>query len=176
MKTLAGCVLLFVAAAPVALAQGNPVSDSVRSILTRQERNLVAAAEAMPENKYSYHPTPQQMSYGQLMLHVANSNIFLCSKISGQEAPKGAKLAATSPKSDLVSHLRESFSFCHSALAGVTDSELSQPVTLFRNRQQTKAAAMISITDDLADHYATAANYLRLNGILPPTARRRGEM
>lgn len=176
MKTLAGFVVLFVVAAPFAFAQGNPVSDSVRSIVMHQERNLVAAAESMPESKYGYHPTPQQMTYGQLMLHIANSNIFLCSKISGQEAPKAAKLAATSPKSDLVSHLRESFSFCHSALAGVTDSELSQPVTLFRGRQQTKAAAMIDITDDLADHYATAANYLRLNGILPPTARHRGEM
>lgn len=173
MKRVVSLTILLLLAAAAASAQTNPVSDTVRSILARQERNLVAAAQAMPAEKYGYHPTPQQMSFGQLMLHIANSNLFLCSKISGQAAPAGPKLTATSSKDDLVTHLRGSFSFCHDALANVSDADLGQPVTLFGGRQQPKAAAMIAITDDLSDHYATAANYLRLNGILPPTARRR---
>ena len=162
--------LLFVLV-PAACAQGNPVSDSVRQIVARQGRNLVAAAEAMPAEKYSYHPTPQQMTYGHLMLHVANSNLFLCAKISGKPAP-ASQLKDTAPKAQLVAHLRESFDFCRDALAGVTDADLGQQVSWFGGRQVPKAEAMIGITDDLYDHYATAANYLRLTGILPPTARR----
>ncbi|HEV2387139.1 MAG TPA: DinB family protein [Candidatus Acidoferrales bacterium] len=156
-----------------ASAQQNPVSSSIRTTVSRQAQNLVGAAEEMPPGDYGFKPTPEQMSFGQLMLHVAKSNSFLCSKISGQTGPDFSKLTETSPKDDLVAAVKSSASFCNTALASVDDSGLGQQVTVFGNRQMPKAAAMIALTNDLADHYSQSAIYLRLKGHLPPTARRR---
>jgi len=90
---------LIVSASPAAAtAQApSPVADALRSALASAQRNFVGAAEAMPADKYGYHPTEAQMTFGALVLHVASSNEFLCSHISGEAAPTEAKLTAVSP-------------------------------------------------------------------------------
>jgi uncharacterized damage-inducible protein DinB len=153
-------------AGPVA----NPVTMTVKSQLTRYEKNMVAAADLMPAEKYNFKPTPEMNSFGHVVMHIAQSNYFLCAKISGQAGPD-AKLADTDGKDKLVAGLKASFEFCSTALAGVDDSKLSDPVTLFGNRQTSRAGALITLSDDWYDHYGAQAMYLRLNGILPPTAQ-----
>ena len=103
-------------------------------------------------------------------MHIAMSNNFLCSKISGQEAPK-VELKDTDSKEKLVAALKASFEYCSTALAGVDDSKLGDSLTLFGNRQTSRAGALITLSDDWYDHYGAQAVYLRLNGILPPTAQ-----
>ena len=161
----------------LAAAQSNPVMDSVRHIMQRQEKNLVGAAEEMPEGKYSFRPTSQQMTFGMLVTHVVESNDFMCSRIAGTEAPKQGKtkLSATDPKATLVAALKSSFSFCTSALSKVNDSDLGTQVKMWGGREMPKAGAAIGLTDDWADHYSQAAMYLRLNGLLPPSAKEKGE-
>jgi uncharacterized damage-inducible protein DinB len=151
----------------------NPVSDAVRSSVERASKNMVAAADEMPADKYSFHPTAGQMTFGHLVVHMANSNNFLCSKISGTAAPTGDKLSDTDPKDKLVSALKASFEFCTQALANVDDSNLSEQLTLFGSRTTSRAGAMIALTNDFADHYSTAAAYLRANDLLPPTAQKK---
>jgi DinB superfamily len=153
-------------AGPVA----NPVTTMVKSQLTRYEKNMVGAAELMPAEKYGFKPTPEMNSYGHTVMHIAQSNYFLCSKISGQAAPD-LKLTDADGKDKLVAAMKGSFEFCSTALAGVDDSKLSDPLTLFGNRQTSRAGALIILSDDWYDHYAGQAIYLRLNGILPPTAQ-----
>lgn len=154
-------------------ASKSPVSDSVRSIVDRFSKTMVAAADEMPAEKYNYRPTPAQMTFGHLVVHMANSNNFLCSKISGQAVPTSDKLADTDSKDKLVGALRASFDFCTQSLAKVDDSNLGEPLTLFGNHTTTRAGAMIALTNDFADHYSAAAMYLRLNDLLPPTAQRK---
>ena len=67
--------------------------------------------------------------------------------------------------------LKASFDFCTTALAKVDDSKLSDQVELFGGRKGPRAFALIALTNDWADHYSSAAMYLRLNGLLPPTAQ-----
>ena len=52
----------------------NPVVSTVRQMEARQSKNLIAAAEEMPADKYGYKPTPQQISFGHLVMHIAGSN------------------------------------------------------------------------------------------------------
>ncbi|MGC2090956.1 MAG: hypothetical protein WA638_16120 [Candidatus Acidiferrales bacterium] len=66
-----------------AAASANPVSDSVRQMVAQHAKVIIAAAEEMPADKYSYHPTPQQITFGHLMMHLAQSNTFLCSATAG---------------------------------------------------------------------------------------------
>lgn len=150
----------------------NPVMDAVRHALARQQKNLVAAAEEMPADKYSFHPTPPQMSFATLIGHIAESNNLLCSRIGDVEQPKDAEVKENSSKEKLVPALKKSFDFCNEALAKVDDSKLGDQVKIFGGREASKATAAIALTNDWADHYAMAAMYLRLNGMLPPTAKK----
>lgn len=158
-------------AAPLAAQNANPVSNALRERLQRQSKNLIAAAEEMPADKYDFHPTPAQMTFGHLVLHVAGANYNTCSQIAGVAAPKREDVKDTDGKDKLVAALKQSFDFCTSALAKVDDSHLSDEVTLFGHWKTTRANAMMELPADLADHYGMAAMYLRLNGLLPPTAK-----
>jgi uncharacterized damage-inducible protein DinB len=148
----------------------NPVTTTVKAQMARYAKNMVAAAEAMPAEKFNFKPTPEMNSFGHVVMHIAQSNNFLCSKISGQAAPE-VKLADTDSKDKLVAGLKASFEFCGTALANVDDSKLGDPLVLFGNRPASRAAALITLSDDWYDHYGAQAVYLRLNGILPPTAQ-----
>ncbi|MGB6200973.1 MAG: DinB family protein [Candidatus Acidiferrales bacterium] len=177
MKRLAWAafVLLLIPTAGLAQDQSNqpvpnPVSSNIKQQLARYSKIMIAAADSMPAEKFTYSPTPQQMTFAHLTAHIATSNTFLCSKISGTPAPD-LKLADMDPKDQLVAGLKASFDYCTTALATVDDSKLGQSIVLFGNRPNTIAGAMISITNDWADHYSAQASYLRLNGILPPTAQ-----
>jgi len=154
-----------VAPGPVA----NPVTTTVKGQLTRYEKNMVAAADLMPAEKYGFKPTAEMNAFGHVVMHIAQSNYFLCSKISGSAAPD-VKLTEADGKDKLVAELKASFEFCSTALAGVDDSKLGDPLTL-GNRQTSRAGALITLSDDWYDHYGAQAVYLRLNGILPPTAQ-----
>ena len=148
----------------------NPVSGAVKTQLPRFSKNMVAAAEAMPAEKFIFKPTPEMNSFAHLVMHIAQSNNGLCSKISDTPAPD-AKLADTDPKDKLVAGLKASFDYCASALEKVDDSKLGDQMMLFGNRPFSRAAVLIILSDDWYDHYGAQATYLRLNGILPPTAQ-----
>lgn len=177
---LLAAVLLSAAAteaqeAPAAAAQStatvtNPVSSAVKSQMPRFAKNMVAAADAMPAEKYGFKPTPEMNTYGHLVLHILQTNNFLCSKISGAAAPD-VSVADTDPKDKLVAALKASFDFCSTALANVDDSKLGDATTLFGNRPSSRAGALIGLSDSWYDHYGTQAVYLRLSGILPPSAQ-----
>jgi hypothetical protein len=154
---------------------GMPVSDAIRSIEQRSAKNLIAAAEEMPAGKYGFAPTKAQMTFGKVIAHLSGGNDFLCSKIGGVEAPKRSEIKEGAGKDKLVSRLKETFQFCESALAKANDSELGAKVPFFGQSEVTRAEAMFAAAEDWADHYSQLANYLRLNSLLPPTAKGKQE-
>lgn len=166
------CLFLLCAATAVLAQEKNPVTSVAREILPRQQKNLVAAAEEMPADKFSYKPTEQQMTFGHLVLHIIGSNNHLCSTIGDvPEVKPSVPLKESDEKDKLVAALKASFEFCTTALAKVDDSKLGDEVELFGGRKGPRAFALIALTNDWADHYSSAAMYLRLNNLLPPTAQ-----
>ncbi|HET7791513.1 MAG TPA: DinB family protein [Gemmatimonadales bacterium] len=161
------------AAAPAAPASTSPVADAFRQQEQRQARNLVAAAEVMPAEKFNYRPTPAQMSWAMIQTHLAEGNDLFCSKIGGVAAPKRTPVDTTASKDQLVARLKETFAFCDTALAKLDDSKLAEPLNLgFGPNPFSRAFTIMITVGDWQDHYSQESNYLRLNGLLPPTARR----
>jgi len=154
-------------AAPDMSPVANPVSGFVKAGVARYQKNMVAAAEAMPAEKYSFKPSPEMNTFGHLTMHITQSNYTFCSKISGQAAPD-VKIAETDAKDKLVAAMKDSFAFCTTALEKVDDSKLGDQFMMFGNRPMSRGGAL---GGSWTDHYATEAIYLRLNGILPPTAQ-----
>src|SRR5258705_2625263 len=184
MKSRASLLTIAFTALPLALAaQGtaaaaapaskSPVADGLRGMHQRFSGILIAAAEAMPADKYNYRPTPAQMSFAQIQVHLANEgNDVLCGKTAGVEVPARAKVDSTATKEQLVARLKETFVFCEQAFAKMDDSKLAEPVSMF-GMNMTRAVALLITVGDWADHYSQESNYLRLNHILAPTAEQR---
>jgi hypothetical protein len=171
MKKLLMLILLFAATAAFG-QEKNPVTSAVKEILPRQQKNLVAAAEEMPANKYAFKPTEQQMTFGHLVLHVVESNNYFCSKVGDLPEVKAAvPLKDSDGKDKLVMALKASFEFCSTALNKVDDTKLPDEVELFGGRKGSRAFGLFALTNSWSDHYSSAAIYLRLSGLLPPTAQ-----
>jgi DinB superfamily len=164
--------LLAVSITPtISLAQGSPLAEAFRNNAKESGKNLVAAAEVMPEAKYVYKPTPAQMSFGEIVVHLIQGNDLLCGAVAGTKAPARSKIAATDTKATLVARLRETFQFCDQSLASLDDSKLTEQLPMF-GRTMSRAAVELVTVGDWADHYSQMANYLRLNNLLPPTAKK----
>jgi uncharacterized damage-inducible protein DinB len=151
----------------------SPLAEAVRSSAGRAAANFTTAAEDMPAARYPFKPTPAQMSFGEVIAHMAAGNDTYCSSIGGVAAPKRPPLAPGASKEQFVARLRETFEFCESALAGVDDSRLNEQVPYFGDQPTTRAAVIVAAAEEWAGHYSQIAVYLRLNGVVPPSAKRR---
>lgn len=157
----------------LAVAQGAPVAESFREATASASKRLQAAAETMPADKYGYKPTPAQMTFGDIVAHLVEANDYLCGAIGAVKAPARAKITGASSKADLQAQLKESFAFCDQAVAKLDDSKLSEQLPFFEGSTRSRIGEMFDSVGDWADHYSQAANYLRLNGLLPPTAKKK---
>jgi DinB superfamily len=155
------------AAAPVK----DPVATSLRMLLPRSRNNILGAIGAMPADKFNYKPTPDQMTFAHLVVHIIGSNNGGCAKAADTPAPKVEEVKETDAKEKLLAAATASFDFCAEALSRMDDSKLGDSVELFGGHQFPRAMAGLGLASGWADHYAAAAMYLRLNGILPPSAQ-----
>ena len=175
MRIRTSAVTLAVALLPhLAAAQGSPIAYAFRGVTAEEGGNLIAAAELMPADKYRYRPTPAQMSFAMIVEHLSEGNDDLCGMIAGKKAPTRITVDTTAGKAALVARLKETFKFCTTALATLDDSKLGEQLPWFGSGTKSRGVAILATTLDWGDHYSQAAIYLRLNGILPPTARGSG--
>jgi len=178
MKLLLALSLAAVAitSAPLANAQidtKNPVVWAANDVYARQSKFIVAAAEAMPADKFTYKPTEGQWTYGKIISHIALANAHVCAMLNDSTAPANLTIAETASKPDLVAALKASFAFCDAAMNGLTDNKLGDTITFFGGHKVPRARALIEEAGDLEDHYSQMAMYLRLNNITPPSAAKK---
>jgi uncharacterized damage-inducible protein DinB len=159
----------------------NTVLESFRDFGGHYGGLLLAAFDSIPASKYGYRPTPTQQSVGYIAQHLENANYALCAAIGGLRAPVGLKdslpdtVKATWPKDTLVARLRASLQFCSRAFAQENDARLTDNVLLGRASSDSvpRVRALLFFTTDLAEHYSQIASYMRLMGMVPPSALRR---
>jgi hypothetical protein len=165
-------ILILTLASAAAAQSKSPVSDALRQMLGGREKNTVAAFEEMPADKYDYKPTADQMTFGHLAAHIAEANYYFCANVGNVPEPKVAELKGTEGKEKLVAAMKASFEFCHTALEKAADSKLTGDIKWFDGKPRARAWAALGLASSWADHYGAAAMYLRLNSLLPPTAKK----
>lgn len=163
-------LLLLVASATAQIK--NPIATALKDGLPNRQKNTVAAVEEMPADKFSYKPSADQMTFGHLVAHMIEANYGLCSGASGVPAPKVDEVKDTDAKDKLVAALKASFDFCSDAIGKMDDAKLGETVTGHEGQTLSRARYALGIASNWADHYAEASMYLRLNGLLPPTAKK----
>jgi uncharacterized damage-inducible protein DinB len=166
-------VMMLLPLAASAQGGGESVSKHFQAFVTHHTKTLIDAAESMPADKYSYKPTAAQWTFGKIIAHMAGDNRITCSAIAGVAPDKSPEPSATASKEELVSALKNSVTFCEQAVAKVNDKMLADSVTYYGERA-TRVSPLIGLVEDWSDHYSQLAGYLRLNNVLPPTAKNGG--
>jgi len=160
-------------------ASANPITDSFKAFGTRYGNWLKTAFDSIPASKYSYKPTPAQQSIGYVAQHLEDANYQLCAVFSGNKRMMTARdwvadtVKAQWPKDTLTARLKASFDFCDAALTKVSDANIAELVAspFGRPGMTVPRARMVLVyVADLVDHYSQIANYMRLNGMLPPSS------
>jgi len=176
MKRLICLVAICLAAPLLGRAQdsaANPLTATLRKQFDDYAKNLVATAEIMPEEKYSFKPSPENMTFGKTIGHIADVNNAVCSKLFTPPATPFAKSSETDSKAKLVTGLKASMDYCSEQFSKITDANLSEMVPFFGGKQITRLGAALAVVIDFADHYAGLSMHLRINGLLPPTAQKK---
>jgi uncharacterized damage-inducible protein DinB len=140
------------------------------------QSNLADAAEKMPEQHYSFKPTPDVKSFGQHIAHIALSQYGLCSRVKGEPNPKkDEKEETTRNKADTVALMKGSSAYCEPLVTGLTDATAGELVPIGDDKVAKGLISMALITH--ADEvYGTIAVYLRLKGIVPPSTEKANQM
>jgi hypothetical protein len=162
-------------AAPQSTA--NPITQAFKTSGGRYAGWLMAAFDSIPAAKYGFKPTPVQQSVGYVAQHLESANYQLCSRFGGPAPTMTARdsladtVKAAWPKDTLTARLKASIAYCDAALAKVDDAKLVEEVPAGpAGRTAVRARFVLGYVTDLVDHYSQIANYMRLNGMTPPSS------
>ena len=176
---------------PAAGASASPSTPpTIASAIDREisivEKELIDAAEAMPEAKFDFSPEKLNLpgsdykgvrTFGEQLKHVAASNYLIWSPITGEKPPDtvndGKGPDNMKAKADILKYLKDSFAFGHKAVATLNDSNLVQPIPRNNKPPTTRLFLATFAPAHAFDHYGQLIEYLRMNGIVPPASRGR---
>src|SRR3954452_17313328 len=136
-------------------------------------RNLAEAARTMSAAEYSFKPTPDVRSFGELVGHVANANFFFCAQAKGEKSPATGNYEKTADRDALVKALDESLAYCDSVYAATTDTTFADSVKLAApgpSHQAARGAVLMFNTTHNNEHYGNIVVYMRLKGHVPPSS------
>src|SRR5258707_15099118 len=154
--------------APVA-PPANPITASEKGLYSFVSNAVIGAAQKMPEESYSFKPTPDVRSFGQLVGHVADASYMFCSQALGETNPMKDVEKTKTSKADLVAAVKDAVAYCNKTFESMTDAKGSQMVKLF-DFQMAKLTVLSLNTAHTDEHYGNMVTYLRLKGIVPPTS------
>jgi uncharacterized damage-inducible protein DinB len=150
-------------------AQGaNPLIAEQKAAYTNVRNNLLKAAEKMPEDAYSFKPTPEVQSFGERIAHIANQ-IRTCSSITGEAKQSDAN--SKTAKADLVAALKASFDACDAAWDSMNDTTAADMIDA-RGGKRSKLGVLVGNTIHDTELYGYLAVYMRLKGVVPPSSDR----
>jgi uncharacterized damage-inducible protein DinB len=180
MKTLTYvCLVLGVVAAvvvPSSLSAQSASPSLVKELVATWQRattEIIDVAEAMPEDKYGYKPTPEVATFRDQLVHLAGITQRFIDSAKGTKSESGHKAMT---KAEVIGLLKQNLQTGREMLGSLTDAQLLEPVKFpIGDRTVTRFTFWMGPLYQVRNHHGQLVVYLRMNGIVPPTtARRRG--
>ena len=153
----------------VAVAQGGSIS-AVKPLYDQSKGWITKSAEQMPEANYSFKPTPEVRSFGQLIGHLANSQYEFCAPAKGEANPNKADFEKTTAKADLIKALNDAFAYCD-AVFQMPDAKAMDQIDFFGSKGSRLWVLVFEIAHN-NEHYGNIVTYLRMKGLVPPSSQR----
>jgi uncharacterized damage-inducible protein DinB len=173
MKELAVCCFLSLSAVVLnAQTVTDPLSGGIKGIYNISRANVLRAAEKMPEEDYSFKPTPEVRSFGQIIGHIADAQYRFCSVALGETDPAPGIEKSKTTKADLVKALSDALTYCDKAYSAMTDAHAADMVKFF-GRDQPKLAILAFNSAHNMEHYGNLVTYMRIKGLVPPSSEPR---
>ncbi|HTX35073.1 MAG TPA: DinB family protein [Bryobacteraceae bacterium] len=171
MKLLTAA-LLVTAVASAQETPANPLVTVSKNVYGIAKNDILRSAEKIPESLWSFQPTPEVRTIGQLFAHVADGQYEFCGVAAeGHSVSKGIE-KTDKTKAQILPALQEAFAFCDAAYAKMTDANAAEMVN-FMGMRITKLGAMDFNTAHTMEHYGNLVTYMRLKGIVPPSSEPR---
>jgi DinB superfamily len=161
------------------------IASTVDAHITAVEKLVVDAAEAMPDDKFNFSPASLNLpgsayngvrTFSVEVRHIAASNYFLWSPLTGDKLPDGLKDGngpeSLKTKADIIQFLKDSFALGHKAAATLTADNMLQNAPGSKNSRLHRAEFAVA---HAYDHYGQMVEYLRMNGIVPPASRSKSD-
>ena len=166
IRRLIPAIAVLAFASPAA-AQNQSV-NSVKPLYDMAKGWIIASAEKVPEEHYSFKPTPEVRSFGQLLGHVANASYMFCSGATGGSSPSSGDAEELTSKAELVAAVKAAFAYCDEAYA-MTDATAMESVSFFQQTNTRLWVLAFNVSHDF-EHYGNMVTYMRLKGIVPPSS------
>jgi hypothetical protein len=162
----------------MAMPASKSPGDAINAILDIGSGEFTGAADAMPEDKYSFAPTTGEFkgvrTFAQQVKHVAAVNYIFGAAILNEKPPVdvGGESGPDSvkTKAEIMKFLKDSFAYLHNAVASINDKNALDEVSLFGMKLSRLGVGTFSTAHPF-DHYGQMVEYLRMNGIIPPASR-----
>jgi uncharacterized damage-inducible protein DinB len=159
------------AAVPEPAAGGATVRGDLIKDWERQKAQLMAIADAMPEDRFGYKSTPAQRSYAEQIMHIATVNVNILKLVGGQVTPPTFTAESATTKAEILAALGESYDYGIALLNEQTDDSIMGTVEAAFLGPSTRARVFWFLAGHSMDIYGQMAVYLRLNDIVPPASR-----
>lgn len=164
-------VMVLAQASTSAPAPANPISASQSKMYSMLSGVVVAAASKMPEANYSFKPSADVRSFGQLVGHLADSQYYFCSSAAGETEPASSAEKTKTSKDDLIAALKSSVAYCSKVYAAMTDAKGAEMAKMM-NMDFARLTVLSANTAHDYEHYGNMATYMRIKGIVPPSSEK----
>jgi len=152
-------------------AKPTAISDAAR-LFDSVKKNILRSAESLPAENYGFTPVPEVMSWAQMLAHVADTQIRVCTRIRSSKLQPNIseKLKSRNPvtKDSLLEDVKASFAVCEAALESLTEESAAKTIDL-GNQSTTRIGAINFVISHNSEHYGNLVTYMRLMGLVPPS-------
>ncbi|HWC97886.1 MAG TPA: DinB family protein [Candidatus Sulfopaludibacter sp.] len=167
---LAAAILASAAIVAAQTAPKNPITETSKVMYGIAKTDITKSAEKIPEELWSFKPTPEVRTVGQLFAHIADGQYEFCGVAAeGKSLQKGIEKSATT-KAGIMEALTAAFAYCDAAYAKMTDANAGELAPFF-GRQITKVGVMDFNMAHTMEHYGNLVTYMRLKNIVPPSSQ-----
>jgi uncharacterized damage-inducible protein DinB len=170
---LTAAALLGTVSFAAAQTPANPMQGSIKGVYDGLKGNLAKTAAKVPDDLYSFKPTPEVRSLGQLIGHLADSQFSLCATAAGEKPPQSGIEKSATTKAALSKALTDSIAYCDKIIAGMDDTK-GMEVTKFFTGPSTRFGVLAFNTAHAYEHYGNLVTYMRLKSIVPPSSEGQG--
>lgn len=153
-------------------AQDGLTQNTIKTVLTGNQTQVIQLAEAFPEDKYDWRPEEGVNSVGEALLHIAGANYFVASKL-GFAPPEDVDvmtIGKITGKENIITALKKSNAFVLEKITLVEDGELNEEVD-FGFMKMNKLGGLLTIMEHNGEHKGQLIAYARSNGVVPPWSK-----
>jgi len=155
--------------ASVQTAPPNPLVASSQAIFMIAKSDVLRSADKIPDELWSYKPSPDVRTVGQMFAHIADAQYEFCGPVAEGKSPEMGIEKSATKKDDIVAALKTAFGYCDAAFAKMNDASAAK-MTSFFGRQVSMLGLMDFNTAHTMEHYGNLVTYMRMKGIVPPSS------